>query len=256
MHEEPLVSIVVLLKEFFHLANMTLKSIIDQTDNSYEIIVIETAETKRDLMMLKPYSEKIREIVHFDEYDLSQLMNKGLDLAKGKYIHFLFSGDVYVSKYMIAYLNKLIVENNYPKLISCALLRRDEISCPEAINFSEESLKKGKIPMNIQSCWLSVEGVKKFNGFDPKYKIQVGFDMICKFFIENDKKIIFSNRVLTDYQLKKRPSKVVVYAGWENLKIIFRNLGLIKTLYLWIVHDYFRMLKLVSLTIKKAFWNP
>ncbi len=255
MQNEPFVSIVVLLKEFFHLANMTLKSIVDQTTSSYEIIVIETAQTKRDLVMLKPYLEKIRIVEHFEEQELSQLMNRGVELAKGKYIHFLFSGDVYISKYMIAYLKELIEENNFPNLVSCAILRRDEISFPEAISFSFDQFKKGKIPINIQSCWLLMDAIKKFNGFSSQYKYQVGFDMICKIFFEN-KKIIFSNRVLTDYQFKKRPSKIPLYAGWENIKIIYRNFGFVKTFFWWIEHDHFRIPKLFMLSIKKAFWNP
>lgn len=256
MENEPLVTIVIILKEFFHLANMTLKSIVEQTETSYEIIVIETADIKRDLMMLKPYSEKIKIVKHFEEYNLSQIMNKAVELAKGKYIHFLFSGDIYVSKYMIAYLKDLIIKNDFPKLVSCAVLKRDGNSLPEALIFSWESIKKGKLPMVIQSCYLLVDEIKKLNGFSPKYKIQTGFDMICKFFLEKDQKIVFTNRVLTDYQLKKRPSKIALYAGWENYKIIFKNFGLIKTFYLWVIHDHFRMLKLVSSAIKKAFWNP
>ncbi|KKL55969.1 hypothetical protein LCGC14_2250100 [marine sediment metagenome] len=38
--DKPIVSIVVLLRDFFHLANITMKSIVDQTEKSFEIIVI------------------------------------------------------------------------------------------------------------------------------------------------------------------------------------------------------------------------
>jgi hypothetical protein len=256
MNEKPLVSIVFLLHDFFHLANLTLKSIVEQTQTSYEIIVIETSEKKRDLIMLKPYLDKIKIIQHFEEDDLPRMMNKGGELAKGNYVHFIFSGDIYISKYVLAYLKELVEEKSFPNLICCAYLRRAELMPPEVINFSFDYFKKGKIPMNIQSCWFLADTIKKLEGFDVRYKIQAGFDMICKIFLRKNKRVIFSNRVLTDYQLKKRPSTTRLYMAWENIKIIYKNFGLVKTLFWWAIYDHFRMLKLFMLSIKKAFWNP
>jgi len=256
MEETPLVSIVILLNDYYHLVNLTLHSIINQSETSYEIIVIETAKSKRDLIMLKPFLDKIRIIEHSDSKLWPGLMNRGLELSKGKYIHFLTSGDNYVSKYVISYLKDLIDEKSYPNLICCAFLRRDEFSAPESINFSFDYFKRGKIPMTIQSCWFSVDTIKRLGGFDLKYKIQPGFDMICRIFSIKDKKVIFSNRVLTDYLFKKRPSRIILFKSWENIKIIYRNFGLLKTLFWWALHDHFRMIKLIMLSVKRAFWNP
>lgn len=256
MPSDPLVSVVILLTDFFHLASLTLKSITDQTDNSYEIIVLETAVTKRDLVMIKPYLEKIKAVKHFDEADLPLLMNEGIELSKGKYVHYLFSGDVYVSKYFMAYLNELAVKERFPDLICCSFLRREEMALPEAVNFSFEYFKKGQIPMNISSCWLLIETIKELNGFDPQYKIQSGFDMICKMFLKKRKKIAFSNRVLTDYQIKKKPPGIDLRVSWENLRIIYKNFGLVKLFFWKVARDYARMLKLLMLSVKKSFWNP
>ncbi|NGX63702.1 MAG: hypothetical protein KR126chlam6_01115 [Candidatus Anoxychlamydiales bacterium] len=254
--DKPLVSIVVMLRDFFHLANLTLKSITDQTESSYEIIVISASRAKRDLVMIKPFMDKIKKLEFVQEEDLPILMNKAIELSQGKYIHYLFSGDTYVSKYVMNYLKDLIEEKKYPEFISCAFLRRDEYSNPEAINFSFDYFKRGKIPMNIQSCWFLIDTIKTLKYFDTKYKIKPGFDMICKIFLKKDKKVIFSNRVLTDYQFKKIPSKLVLLRTYENLKIIYNNFGLVKTISWWAIHDHFRMLKLFMLTLKRAFWNP
>ncbi|NGX33730.1 MAG: hypothetical protein K1060chlam1_00071 [Candidatus Anoxychlamydiales bacterium] len=254
--DKPIVSIVVLLRDFFHLANITMKSIVDQREKSYEIIVISISNQKRNLIMLKPYMDKIKTVEYSKETNLAVLMNKGLNLSQGKYIQFLFSGDILISKYILSYLKDLIIEKKYPHLISSAFLRRDEFLNPEAISFSFDYFKRGKIPMNIQSCWFSVESVQKLKKFNLRYKIQPGFDMICKIFLKKDKKVVFSNRVLTDYQFKKIPSKLILLKAFENLKIIYKNFGLFKTIYWWAIHDHFRMLKLFMLSLKRAFWNP
>ena len=255
MSDKPLVSIVVILKDFFHLANLTLQSIVNQSETDYEIIVIETASTKRDLVMLKPFSDKITIMQHSNDKTDTTLMNMGVKLAKGQYIHFFFSGDTYVSKYVISYLKELI-NNNRPDLICCAFLRRDQISPPETVNFSFEYFKRGKIPMHIQSCWFLKDTIDNLEGFDSNYKIKAGFDLICRIFLKEDKKVIFSNRVLTDYQFKKRSSKIFLFRSWESIKIIYSNFGLVKTFFWWLIHDHFRMLKLLLVSIQKAFWNP
>ncbi|MBN2478910.1 MAG: glycosyltransferase [Parachlamydiales bacterium] len=256
MDEKPLVSIIVILKDFFHLANLTLDSIVKQTENSYEIIVIETALSRRELIMIKPYQDKIKIIEHSDEKNLTALMNKGLLFAEGKYVHFLSSGDTYVSKYVISYLKNLIESKNFPDLICCAFLRRDELTAPESISFSFEYFKRGKIPMHIQSSWFSKSILDKFNGLDMKYSLQSGFDLICKIFLLKDKKVIFSNRVLTDWQFKKRSEKIFLKRSLENITIMYKNFGFVKTVFWWMIHDHFRMFKVFMLSVKKSFWNP
>ncbi len=256
MDEKPLVSIIIILDDFFHLANLTIESIIHQKEKPYEIIVIETAHSKKDLVMLKPYIDKIYKIYHSFDDNITHIMNQAIDKSNGQYLHFMFSGDTYVSRYAFGYLKSLIEEKKSPDLICSAFLRRDALSPPESVNFSFEYFSKGKIPMHIQSCWFNKETLRQLHGFDLCFKYQSGFDMICKIFLKKEKKVIFSNRVLTDYEYKKKPSKVFMRRAWENIKIIYRHFGFVKTVAWWVIHDHFRMFKLFMLNVKRAFWNP
>ncbi len=255
MAEQPLVTIVVVLTDFFHLIPYTFKSILSQTFNSYEIIVIEKSPSKKDLQMLKPFVNKIKTIIHTDSNDLTAIMNKGLSLAEGRFLHFLFSGDTYISHHVMGYLNDLIKEKEELDLISCAFLKREEMEPPQSVTFSFEYFKMGKIPMHIQSCWYCKKTLDELKGFDQRYYLQAGFDIICRIFLKKNKKVLFSNRVLTDYEFKKKPTSIMLRTAWENLFIIYRNFGIIKTIFWWFVHDHFRMLKLWLLSFKKAFFN-
>ena len=57
------------------------------------------------------------------------MMNKGLKLARGKYVQFMFSGNVYLSKYSIFYFKNFIKDLQNPDLIFSSYVSRkpDEI---------------------------------------------------------------------------------------------------------------------------------
>ncbi|MFA6118581.1 MAG: glycosyltransferase [Parachlamydiales bacterium] len=256
MNNSPMFSVVVILNDFYHLANLTLTSIFNQIEKDFEIIVIETASSKKDLIMLRPYIDKIKVLKHSDEPSLAFLMNTALSFCNGKYVNFLFSGDTFISKFSLGYLRNFIKEKKYPDLICTSFLQRDDFSPPQAVNFTIDIFRKGNIYMNVQSCWFLLEVLNEFNEFDTKYKYQMVVDMISKIFMDKNRTIAFSNRVLVDHEIKKTPSSVLFIKAFENLKIVYKNFGLLKTIYWWIVHDHFRMFKLFFYSIKQAFWSP
>ncbi|NGX56240.1 MAG: Spore coat polysaccharide biosynthesis protein SpsA [Candidatus Anoxychlamydiales bacterium] len=252
----PKVSVVIFLTDFYHLVNLTINSILKQTHNIYEIIIITNTESKKDLVMLKPYYAKIYKMETCFEKNRAFLMNKAISIARGEYIHFLTSGDVYLSKFMMKYLDDIIIKNKTADLLSLAFLRRDDLEPPEAMCFSFEYFKRGKIPMHMQSMWFNTSTIKALNNFNEKYLVKSDFDMVCKIFLKKDKKVIFSNRVLCDFEIKKRTSKIFLLKAYENLKIIYNNFGLKKTIYWWMIHDHFRMIRLFTRSLKSYFWGP
>ena len=114
--------------------------------------------------------------------------------------------------------------------------------------------KKGNIYIHEQSCIFLIDAIKKAKYFDETYKYQAAIDLIEKIFMNKDNKIVFSTRVLTDYEIKKIPAKIAFAKAFENLKIVYKNFGFFKTIHWWIFHDRFRSLKILFHSLKKAFW--
>lgn len=70
----------------------TINSVLSQDKDLFEFILIDGASTDGSLSVVEKYAENIKLISEADEgvYDA---MNKGIDLATGKYLYFLGAGD-------------------------------------------------------------------------------------------------------------------------------------------------------------------
>lgn len=70
----------------------TIRSVLSQDQSLYEYIIVDGDSTDETSAVVKKYSDAVRFVSEKDEgvYDA---MNKGIDLATGKYLYFLGAGD-------------------------------------------------------------------------------------------------------------------------------------------------------------------
>jgi glycosyltransferase involved in cell wall biosynthesis len=96
----PLVSIIIPVYNVEQYLEECLDSILNQTYKNYEIIAINDGSTDNSAKILEKYKQKYEEIIvyHQENAGISVARNKGLKLAKGKYIYFLDSDDYIVSE--------------------------------------------------------------------------------------------------------------------------------------------------------------
>jgi hypothetical protein len=149
----------------------------------------------------------------------------------------------------------ILKDNQMLDLVSYSFLNND-LDLPEVQSFSFDYFKKGKIPMHMQAMFFNVDSIKKQNYFNEKYSIKADFDMVCKIFLKKDKKVFFSNNVLCDFDIKQRSSKYFLIKKYETQKIIYNNFGLKKSIYFWMIHNHFKMIKLFIKSLKRFFWGP
>lgn len=71
----------------------TIESVVSQTFNDYEYIVIDGASTDNSINIIKEYEDKITYWVSEPDAGIYNAMNKGILQAKGEYCLFLNSGD-------------------------------------------------------------------------------------------------------------------------------------------------------------------
>ena len=71
----------------------TLKSVISQSSEDYEWIVIDGGSTDGSKELLEEYSDRIDYWVSEKDHGIYEAMNKGIKVAKGDYLQFLNSGD-------------------------------------------------------------------------------------------------------------------------------------------------------------------
>ncbi|MEZ4858026.1 MAG: glycosyltransferase family 2 protein [Flavobacteriaceae bacterium] len=75
----------------------TIQSVISQTYNNYEFIVVDGASTDGSVALLEHYKAYIHCSISEKDAGIYHAMNKGIKMAKGDYLLFLNSGDVLTS---------------------------------------------------------------------------------------------------------------------------------------------------------------
>lgn len=79
----------------------TIESVINQTHNDFEYIVIDGGSNDGSIEIIEKYKKKISHWVSEPDNGIYNAMNKGIKLASGDYLQFLNSGDWLADKHVI-----------------------------------------------------------------------------------------------------------------------------------------------------------
>jgi glycosyltransferase involved in cell wall biosynthesis len=93
----PLLSIITVNRNNEIGLNKTFRSIIEQTQKNYELIVIDGNSTDKSIDIIKQYYENITYWISEPDEGVYCAMNKGITKAKGEYCFFLNSGDYFAN---------------------------------------------------------------------------------------------------------------------------------------------------------------
>jgi glycosyltransferase involved in cell wall biosynthesis len=161
----------------------TLKSILNQKNKNYEIIVVDGMSSDGTLDLVKKYKNKISKTIIEKDKGIYHAMNKGIKLSEGEWIIFMNSGDVF---YRNNILDKFLLEDtkNYD------VVHGDT----QIINKNLKYIVKSKIfnhntclmPFCHQSVFVRSKILKKKN-FSLRFKISSDFDFFYYCFISGKK---------------------------------------------------------------------
>ena len=113
----PLISIITVTYNAQATLPATIASVKSQTFGDYEHIIVDGASTDHTIELARNSSTPQMHIVSEPDNGLYDAMNKGLGLAKGKYLIFLNAGDSFHSSETLATIAKAIVDNDYPGIV-------------------------------------------------------------------------------------------------------------------------------------------
>lgn len=91
--DQPFLSIVTVCYNAAAVLEGTIQSVINQTCDDYEYIVIDGASKDDTLNIIEEFSEHITKWITEPDKGIYDAMNKGLELASGRYVWFLNAGD-------------------------------------------------------------------------------------------------------------------------------------------------------------------
>src|SRR5579871_4965218 len=249
--------IITITDKNAHLLAFTLDSIALQTFYSYEIIVIDGQTKEHSLAIFDAYRPRIVRIYTALDRNLSAMMNKGVDLSKGKYLHFLQPGEFYISQNSLHFLKEFIDQNPSADLVYTGYVIRHSLTPSQQLfrHIEVEDLKGAKVPHRLEAYWFKKEAILEAGKFNTAYAIQGGFDFICRLYRNPKLTKLFFKRILTDYEYRLQKPKWILRQLYETLLIIFRHFGFSKAAIFWIARNHLRFIRWWSKSIKEAFWK-
>lgn len=152
MPELPLISIVTVTYNAAPTLGPTLASLAEQTFQGFEHLLIDGASTDQTLSIARRDGRPDMRIVSEPDRGLYDAMNKGLNMARGKYILFLNAGDAFASPDSLQAYAEAAAASPAPDIIyadtdvvdsSRTVIAARHLSVPERLTF--ESFSHGML---------------------------------------------------------------------------------------------------------------
>lgn len=245
-----LVSIITPIFNSEKFIKETYKSILNQTYSSWEWIVIDDNSSDKSLDIVKELSKndfRIILIKNQENLKAAKSRNKGLNIAKGEYITFIDSDDLWDKFFLEKQLQKMkefeqnIIFSSYRRVDEEGKESYGEYIVPLKITIND------LLKTNHMSCLTVV--YKKFFFEELRFneELKMHEDYVMWLEILKSEKIIYTNQeVLATYRIRK---KSVSSNKFKNLKYLIYiyikvyKFSVFKILYLIICYIYFGIKK-------------
>ena len=210
--DKPLITIVTVVYNGVKYLENTILSIVNQTYNNIEYIIIDGASTDGTVDIIKSYGDKISKFVSEPDEGLYDAMNKGVGLADGEYIAFINADDYYVD----GELGK-VIEELYEKKPDVLYADLDYIDnerrvkrCWRPGRFRAENLSDLWIPPH-PTTFMTRELFTSAGGFNLRFRLAADYDLMLRV-LSTSKKVHYLDTVLVKMRLGG-----VSNISWSNI---------------------------------------
>lgn len=168
MIEKPLISIVTVSYNAASSIEYTINSILSQTYENIEYIIIDGGSTDNTIDIIHKYTDRISYWISEQDRGIYDAMNKGIKLATGQWINFMNCGDSFYSKDIVENFTQTLQNYSFDIFYGDVRLIYDW----GIINRKPLEIHKMKkqMPFCHQSCFVDIHLMKK-HLFDLNYKI-------------------------------------------------------------------------------------
>jgi len=228
---QPLVSVLIPTYNSELYIKDTLESILNQTYNNLEIVVIDDASTDSTLEIVKRYKdERIKLYINEKNLGISGNMNKGIKLCHGKYLA-IMDADDWSYPYRIEEQVKLM--ENSPKVVLCSGYMD---ICDGNLNFkntrtyptTDKDIRKAIVkydPISHPASMWRMSEVLKTSLYNKNFPICRDYDLIVRISefgeYQNIPKSLIKYRVRKDSETGKRIRQTQWYSFYIQMKAHF-----------------------------------
>jgi glycosyltransferase involved in cell wall biosynthesis len=178
----PFFTIITVVRNGSDTLQRCINSIKSQKYKDFEYLIIDGASSDGTLEIVRGNDDVISLAVSEKDRGLYFAMNKGLELARGKYVGILNADDIYYPETLELVRDVIIKESNSDVIYGAM----SYFSQPNKTHFihSDELSKK---MIFHPTCFVSNEAYKKHGNFNTKYRVAADYEFIMRCYKANAK---------------------------------------------------------------------
>jgi glycosyltransferase len=161
-----------------------IKSVLDQTYENIEYIIIDGGSTDGTLEIIRNYEDKISRWVSKPDNGIYDAMNKGIKMASGDIIGFLHSDDFYANEVVIKKVADAFlihgVQSVYSDVVFFNKSMNRVIRYWKAGEYKDTLIRRGWMPPHT-AFFVRKEIYEKYGYFNTDLKIAADYELILRF---------------------------------------------------------------------------
>lgn len=178
----PLVTIITVVYNNDLYLEETINSVINQSYDNLEYIIIDGGSTDRTLEIIRQYEAYIDYWISESDRGLYDAMNKGIALAKGELVGILNSDDLYmtttVEQVVNQYQNAL-----QPCVIYGSMYKFASPEQPASLHpgdLSDRAFQTASIAINHPTCFVHRQLYQTWGGFNLEYEVGADRELMMR----------------------------------------------------------------------------
>jgi len=212
---KPLITVVTVVFNGENFLEETIQSVINQTYDNIEYMIIDGGSTDGTVNIIKKYEDKISYWVSEPDNGIYDAMNKGINLATGQWINFMNAGDIFYSDRVV---EEIFDNQQYQVEIIYGDYLADHGSFMESVAAKNiDKLWQG-MAFCHQSTFIDAQYHKK-NKYSLQYSISGDFNFFYGA-LKNKARFKHIDKIVSIFSCDGMSSVVGAGAGRQNLKVI------------------------------------
>lgn len=241
--DKPLITIITVTYNAAETLERCIQSILMQTYENIEFIVIDGLSTDETVSILNKYNNSISYWVSERDTGIYNAMNKGIMKAHGAFIYFLGADDYLQDKDVIETVMLQVIDDPTVDVFFGKVALSEEGDTHSAVTgrtLTIKDIKKGRMAPH-QGMFIKTKILKSLM-FSEKYKISSDFELVVKCYVK-EYKLLFIDTVIAVYSLNGMSGSNVYKMLVEQQTIIREYFGVLdytffvcKSIYIFIRH--------------------
>lgn len=185
--------------------SQALDSILGQTHNDYEVIIVDGASTDNTLEVIKNYRENFgRRLRWKSEADkgIYDAMNKGIDLARGEWLYFMGSDDSLYSNDVFEKISKEVRKNDLDVIYGSVMWG----NTGKVYDGRFSLFKLMRKNICHQAIFFKRSVFQRFGKYDLKYRVLADYVFNMQWFSDDSVKRKYINMIIANYSLEGQSS--------------------------------------------------